>query len=120
MVNFTIEAKDGTARLAIEGEVTIACAVHFKEKLIEALNGHDQLVIDCSALQNLDLAGMQLLCAAHRAAANRSKSVVLTGSEQPHLRGLLEEAGFLRHEACSMSDGRQNCLWLDVTRVSNA
>jgi hypothetical protein len=63
---------------------------------------------------------MQLLCAAHRAAANRSKSVVLIGTEQEHIKTLLEDAGFLRHEACSMSDGKQNCLWLDVERMAGA
>ena len=116
MIDFsykTITGEDGgkTAHFSLQGELTIANAEALRQTLVAALDECGELVVDGSAVSELDLAAMQLLCALHRAAVARGKNVVLRGIEDGCWPEALALAGFSRHEGCAHTTDKTKCLW---------
>ena len=95
----------GGATLHLHGELTVQEAGRVRIELLDSLARADRVEIDLSSVTAADIAGLQLLCAAHKTAAARGKTVLLL-----RMPASVEEAvavaGFGRHEGC-MAD----CLW---------
>jgi ABC-type transporter Mla MlaB component len=97
------------AVLQVGGEVTIQHIRQFKEALVEGLNAHPELIIDCSQVTEADLSCLQLLCSAHRTYPR----LKLTSETLLALNGLIEPTGFTRLECCCHVDDKQSCLLSD-------
>ena len=116
MTDFSYETTDGVggqkvAHLSLQGELTIANAEALRQALVAALDECGELDLDGSAVSEVDLAAMQLLCALHRAAVVRGKTVVLRGIEDGCWPETLALAGFSRHEGCVHATDKTKCLW---------
>lgn len=62
MTDFTIQTPaDGSPSLTVDGPLTIYNALEVKEPLISAVQGHANLEVDLSAVNEMDTAGFQLL-----------------------------------------------------------
>jgi ABC-type transporter Mla MlaB component len=109
----TITGEDGwkTAHFSLQGELTIANAEALRQNLVAALEECGELALDGSTVSEVDLAAMQLLCALHRAAVARGKTVVLRGIEDGCWPETLALAGFSRHEGCVHATDKTKCLW---------
>ena len=82
-------------------EFTITQLAEVKAKLLAALNKSDKVQLDASETTTVDVAGLQLLCAVHRAAAEKKKS--LRPSEDTPtdvFREAMDIAGFGIHNDC--------------------
>lgn len=100
--------------LKLSGELTVPHAAQAKSVLLEALERLDYLEIDLSLVTAVDIAGLQLLCAAHKTAVTRGKRIVaMSASDYVDLAA--KEAGFLRHEGCITSPN-EGCLWAEGGR----
>ncbi len=97
--------------LKISGGLTISQAGESREKLLAALTGTDELEVDLSALTEVDLSGLQLLCAAHRSAMQLGKRFRLLGDNEV-LAKVVADAGFQRHVGCDM-DITNSCIWVE-------
>jgi len=103
--------------VAVGPELTLASVGPIKEALGQALAGGGAVVIDASGLAEVDFAGLQLLCAAHRGAARRGCGLRVTGAagaagaSVPSIARAISELGFGRDAACV--DG---CLCKEATR----
>jgi anti-anti-sigma regulatory factor len=76
-------------------ELTIAGAAELKALLLSALDGEGPLELDARAVAEVDVAGLQLLCAASRSARGRGRSVGLApGPRSPALTQAVATAGF--------------------------
>ncbi len=100
----------GTARLTIERNPDLEDLPALAAQLSALMAGATRVELSVAA-EEVSLAFLQLLCAAHRSAAARGRELQV-GWQNRGAAGLLREAGFIRHVSCPRStDG--SCLWLE-------
>lgn len=88
-------------------ELTITTAGDLKAELLGGLGEPGALELDGSGVAAVDLAGLQLLCAAHRSAALANKTIrFIAGGESPVIDQAARTAGFHEHVGCI-----PGCLW---------
>lgn len=81
----------------LPGELTIAHAAELRE-FLSAVAGREDVQLNTRAVAEVDVAGLQLLCAAHRTAlASNRRFVLAEGPVSPELRKAIETAGFGRN-----------------------
>jgi anti-anti-sigma regulatory factor len=83
-----------TVHVRLNEQVTLQTVALAHAALCEALDSHDDVVIDASPLIDGDLSLIQLLITARAEAARRGQSLSLSAPAQPALCGLLTRAGF--------------------------
>jgi anti-anti-sigma factor len=98
-------------RIRVEGALTIEQAGQLKDALLEALQEGKGIEVDLSSVRALDLAGMQLLCAAHRSAMAGGTVFRVAGWHE-ELAGLPEAYGFRRARGCCPEQDAA-CLWIE-------
>lgn len=87
-------------RLCLDGELTVSNAAAFRERFLEALKQSDQVEIDLDAVRAVDLAGLQLLCSAHRTAVVQGKTLTLKEGQVPALQKARAMSGFVLNRSC--------------------
>jgi hypothetical protein len=102
--------------------LTLATVADVKVALSAALAGDGPVEIDARDLDDIDVAGLQLLCAAHRGASRQKRALTVTGAGAPGAPGglaarlpvvarAISDLGFGRDAGCV--DG---CLCKEATR----
>ncbi|MCS3472646.1 anti-anti-sigma factor [Pseudomonas sp. JUb42] len=85
-MSITCQSHDGTARVSIEGEMTIYTAAELGAVLLPLLadmqNNSDDLAIDLSQVTEMDSAGVQLLMLSKRESQRAGKALHLDGHSQ--------------------------------------
>ena len=94
-----------------ECDLTIENVASLKATVMTSLNEREDLVIDLSGIRNVDVAGLQLLCSAHRTALTKNKQFLLVGDKLPVFRQAVKDSGYARSEGCA-SHGQDGCLWI--------
>lgn len=84
----------GTTRLALQGELTVVAAAQLRQRLIEAVGSSSALTLDLSAVEEIDLACLQLLFATRRSAQNGDKTFRLVGVDNPAVAQAVRTNGF--------------------------
>lgn len=97
--------------LRLEGEMTIAKAAKLKDALARAIDSGKTVVIDIDRVTGVDLSFLQLLCSAHRTAANQGKKLTISNPGLPVYAEARKTAGFHYTKPCRhvASNG---CLWV--------
>ena len=114
MANQADVAGRRTVTLTADNGVTIETVRELKVRLLNGLAEFDRLVLDPGATGAIDIAGLQLLCAAHHFALARGRELLLTGSRD-QVRELAHAAGFVRGTPCTPGGG-EPCFWDKVAR----
>ncbi|MBJ6723138.1 STAS domain-containing protein [Geomesophilobacter sediminis] len=104
-------AAGGQEQVKLSGSLTIAHADLLKKELLEALETANEVVVDLSAVDEVDLTGLQLLCAAHQSARNRDKVFRVVDQGNKNYRDVVANAGFERHVGCAR-DNSSSCIWV--------
>ena len=92
--------------------LTLANAGEVKEALQAALAGDGTITLDATAVDDVDLAGLQLICATHRAAARDGREVEIAGGARcAALVAAVGALGFGRDVGCG-----ERCLCREVAR----
>jgi len=99
--------------IVLGGELTITHIGSVKKELQDAIRTASTVLVRLENVQEVDVAFLQLLCSAHRTAADADKSLAI-GGEMERFRALLKRAGFQRHIGCR-ENSRYPCLWLCAT-----
>ena len=98
--------------LKLANELTLRGAAAQKDVFLEALRADPVIRLDASGVEDIDLSGLQLLCALHRSAANAGKTVELCEGARPEvIDEAARKAGFDRHSGCA-----PGCLWTGCPR----
>ena len=97
MAHWTFDAETRTGRLAVEQGVTIATVQPVREALLQGFAAADRIVLELGGAAEIDVAGLQLLYAAHRFAVERAKILQLTNIGE-RFRELASAAGFIHGE----------------------
>jgi anti-anti-sigma factor len=112
----TIEVKETAAGriVRLSGELTIDSAAELKSAIMKAFEGCTGLKLDVSMVESVDLASVQVLCAAHRHGVSTGAGFSLSA---PASRGFMDslEAMALFPAACD-SPFAQVCLWAREAR----
>jgi len=101
----------GKQILKVSGGVTIGHACGFHEALVAALDGASELQVDLSGVTDIDLTGLQLLCAAHQSAVQVGKWFHISDGGNMTFRDMAAGAGFQRHVGCAR-DISYSCIWV--------
>ena len=88
--------EDGTlpGRLVLLGALTMHTADAIRTDLLEAIDTHAKISIDCSGVEEVDLSFIQLLIAARGVANHPRDNVVLSARPEGPLLRPLPRAGF--------------------------
>jgi anti-anti-sigma factor len=76
-----MEEASAAARIDIQCELTIFTAAALRQRLLEVLAGTAELTVDLSRVTEIDSAGIQLMIAAQREAAERGRVLRFTGQD---------------------------------------
>ena len=110
----TKREKDGNREvLVVSGNLTVAAAGAIMEALLQLLDAGADMVVKVERIGSMDVTFLQLLCAAHRAAADRQRTLKIAGAEREPFASLLRSSGFLRHIGCR-ENTRRTCFWADL------
>ncbi|HEY6838346.1 MAG TPA: STAS domain-containing protein [Geobacteraceae bacterium] len=96
--------------IKVEGIFDLAHCGEILGALQEALAAHRSVRLDLSAATGIDLAGLQLICSAHRTAVAVGSGFTLSSPLPPLLTARAREAGFPRQAVC-VGDLKCACLW---------
>ena len=113
MSNFSIKQKtmkDGI-ELKVSGSLTIENSADMRESLLDAFSKGDQVTVDLTAVDAIDLSGLQIMCAAHRTSLGLEKRLFVLGSLQLNVKKSAEIAGYYRHVGCAQ-DVTKTCVWI--------
>jgi len=114
MTNWSYDAEQRAGKLLVEHGPTIAMLGQLKDELLKGFEESDQVVLDLGGAGGIDIAGLQLLCSAHRFAVAHGKELLLTGIGDG-ARELVYAAGFVRGTLCS-NGGEISCIWTKMAR----
>jgi len=97
--------------LKVCGSLTVAQAAEFKKALLETLGTATELQVDLSGITEIDLTGLQLLCAAHQSAqASGMVFSVNDGGNRAYLDTIVG-SGFRRSAGCARGNAGR-CVWV--------
>ena len=114
MTNWSYDPDKNSGTLLVEGDMTINHISALKDRLVEAFESAEQVVVDVSATTAIDVSGVQLLCACHRFSSGRGKKMCLRLGGNAQFSHFLNEVGFAKDFICNHGDANE-CLWISVT-----
>ena len=96
--------------LSLSGELTLLHAVQLKDELIRALESASRLIVDTRGVSAIDLACLQLLCAAHQSALAGGKHLALAPEQSESFKQQVVQSGLIFNHHCGRKQSA-NCLW---------
>ncbi|MBT0662676.1 STAS domain-containing protein [Geobacter pelophilus] len=95
----------------LSGSMTIHYAVEIKDALLTAFNDSSKLTCNLTQVSDIDLAGLQLLCATHKSSCASGRKFEVVGLERDDFVKVVECAGFSRHIGCMQNEANR-CIWV--------
>ncbi len=111
MADCITEDKGDIRILRLSGELTIQDADRLRSTLIEELARVDRIGIDLSSVTDVDIACLQLFCAAHKTSMDSDKLIKFEGVLPNLFKQAVKNAGYLRYTRCAR-DVNGECLWM--------
>lgn len=116
MLNILFTQEDHAAPssgiLHLQGSATLEFCTDLRMALLDALEKAENLMVDVSQVTELDVAVLQLFCAARRSAIRRQRNMVLADNCSAVFFSAVQDAGFNRtHTANCWLEAGQACLW---------
>ena len=112
MAHWSYDEQQQPGKLSVTGALTVAEVGALRTLLLEALGESPRVQVDLGQVVEIDVAGVQLLCAAHRLAASSGRLLEITAAGEC-VRQLVRGAGFTHAAVC---DGKRKnaCLWAQL------
>ena len=107
----TVEAE----RFVLNGALTLRTIEATRAKLLEMMDRHQSLEIDCSAATEIDLSFIQLLLSARTSAQSAGKTIALAQPASGALSDVLQRGGFLG--AVPGQGAADEAFWLKAART---
>jgi anti-anti-sigma regulatory factor len=101
----------GTRVVAIKGCMTIQHGAEIKAALLEAMAGGDTVLLDLNEVTEIDLAGVQFICATHRASMAERKRFLVKKQGNRVIEAVVKAAGVSRSAGC-VHGAEQTCAWV--------
>lgn len=114
-MGFPMEPSSHMKVLMLDGALTIERANELKEMLLDALRENEHVALNLEKVTAVDLACLQVLCAAHRTSVGSNRHLTLQGKRPEVLERIMVDAGYARSAGCR-GDSDRNCLWIGGSR----
>lgn len=109
MTTWSYDPDNKSGTLSVDGDMTINHIGDLKERLVEAFESAEKVIVDVSAATSVDVAGVQLLSACHRFSSGRGQKMCLRFGENGEFLQFLDEVGFSQDFICNHDESSQ-CL----------
>ena len=109
MTTWAFDPGNNSGTLSVEGAMTINHIGDLKDRLVEAFASAESVTVDVSLAADIDVAGVQLLCACNRFSSGRGKEMCLRLGENTQFVEFLDEVGFAQDFICNHGDAN-GCL----------
>jgi anti-anti-sigma factor len=109
-MRLTVDKSGRKGTLKLKGMLTISQAEDLKKALVKALKKVTELEVDLQKVDEIDIACLQLLCAAHKTASKSNKKLVLGNDISDEIIHDIMSSGYFRPVGCINKD-RNKCLW---------
>jgi len=106
-----IQMEEGTARVILQGDLSVADAEPLRDVLMEAVAAADLVELDLDAVTSIDLATLQLFCSSHRTATISGKKLAFSDCRNPVLAQARISAGYIHLNGCNLNPTK-SCLWV--------
>lgn len=120
MLTIQQHTKDNGLLLELEGAATIEAAAQLHQVLLDGLQNHDQVQVDCSHTSSIDIYVLQLLCSAHRSSVAWKKQLTFHGQPAEPVIQAIKNSGFMRDLGCALCPEDVACMWSGHSSSSNA
>jgi len=100
----------GQLTITIGGRLAIDTTAALKDFLLEQWPASKSIRLDSSALEEIDLTGMQLLCSACYTALSENRSFRFSGTPAPCIAQGVDNLGFQDHKLCKHNTNI-SCIW---------
>ena len=110
-VNLSFPADQANTRtVTITGPMTIPHGREIKAALAEAMDAGETVQLDLRAVTEIDLIGLQAICATHRSSIANHKGFSIIRDDNPAFEAVVQALGFARHTGC-IQDSGHTCVW---------
>jgi len=99
--------------IVLGGELTIRRIASLKSELEKPLTSGEGVLVRLEAVTEVDLAFLQLLCAAHRQASRQEQTFAVSGEIAGRFAEALRQGGFIPQEGSADNSGYA-CPWLQA------
>lgn len=113
-MEYALEIAEDRGVLSLNGPATVEHASELRGTLLDPRGAVTDLAVDMAGVNEIDVTCLQLLCAAHHAAAPEGRRLRLV-NVSAGVRESIEQLGFLRHVGCR-DDKSGSCLWMLLNR----
>jgi len=115
MSEFTADLIDaaeltGARRLKVTGSIRIQHGPELKAAIMHAMAGGSGVVLDLNGVTDVDLSGLQCICAAHRMSIARQQPFSVCREDNQIIAAMAQAAGYFRHTGCAQDTGH-TCIW---------
>ena len=93
MTNWSYDDASKSGTLTLQGALTIRHVRDIRTSLVAAFDSAEQVTVDVSSTTDVDVAGVQLLCACQRSAVARGAQMCLQMGDNKRFADFLEEIG---------------------------
>ena len=108
-----MHTSDESCIIELDGEVTVRHLDELRDTLLKAMDESNEIVVDANDVNAVDVAVLQLFCAAHKSAVARDKVIKFTRMSAP-VAEVVMDAGFTHDTGCIKELG-DPCLWVIET-----
>lgn len=109
MSRWSFDEQQQVGIVTVTGMVTVTQVGALRSVLLEALDQSPRVRVDLGQIDEIDVAGIQLICAAYRQASVSGKLLEVSSAGE-HIRQLVRSAGFAHAAVCD-SERKSACLW---------
>ncbi|MBE0425795.1 MAG: STAS domain-containing protein [Nitrospirae bacterium] len=110
-MNLKVDDSKKEGVLTIGGTLTIQRSTALKEILLKALGQVDCVKIHFDQAIEVDLAFLQLFCAAHKTSLRKNKKLQIEENQIDVLKKAFKDIGFPQFMKCKNSDDSNHCVW---------
>ena len=96
--------------VVLSGSLSLRAASEIRKQLLHALDEADTIKLLLQDVEDIDLSLVQIVCAVHRSAIQKNKSLIMQDNLPDEFIQIIEDAGLNGHIGCS-SGGRDCCVW---------
>lgn len=111
MGEYRMREAESPGSLIMSGSLSIENSARIKEALTNALERSEHIVLKLEEDSSVDLSFLQMLCAVHRAATAKQKTLEVLGLTAENFEQMVRDSGYARTCGCSW-DKDHTCLWV--------
>ena len=117
MSDFSVQIEknpeEGSVVAKVIGPMNIANVTELLNGLMSAFEQGKIVTVDLSNVTEIDTAGLQLLCSAHRSSFAVNRDLRIVARNQPIVLEAAKASGQLRASGCAI-DTNHSCIWIET------